>query len=182
LRLRGGEIVEVDGGIVAEIFDVVDPSPALFLDRAARLVVLLLALLPTQPLGWGGRTEVSGSIAAAGTGRRTAGASRAWTETAAHWSWTATAEPAAGRSRASKAAAGRTWTGWTIFTRTRLADGEVAALERLRVELLNDLVGDVAVGKLDEREPARPAGFTIHRHDDVGRFRNDGEMGAEVGF
>ena len=70
----------------------------------------------------------------------------------------------------------------TILPCARLADGEVAPLERLRVEPLDDFLGLRALGKLDECKPARTAGFTIDRHDDVGGFGDGREVGAKVSF
>jgi hypothetical protein len=40
-------------------------------------------------------------------------------------------------------------------------------LERLCVELANDLFGHRSLGELNERKPAWPAGFPVDGHDDV---------------
>jgi hypothetical protein len=88
----------------------------------------------------------------------------------------------AARARPAEATSRRPRTRWAIFARACLADGEVPALERLRVELLDDLIRHVSIRELDEGEAAWAPGLSIDRHDDMRRFRDCGEVGAEVGF
>ena len=100
--------------------------------------------------------------AAAATGSRTAKAATASARTRA--------VPLTGRTRRS------------IFTRARFAHRQVAPLEGLRVDPLDDFLGLTAIGKLHERKPTRTSGFTVDRHDYVGGFGDSREVGAKVGF
>jgi hypothetical protein len=153
---------------------------------------LLLALLrAAQALGWRGRTEIGGAIAPAGSGREAAtGGSRA-TEPAAEAATAAGARTTeAARSRATEAArpgtaktaARRTGRRRTILPGARLAHREVTALERLRVEFADHVVGLGSVGELDEREASRTAGLSIDWHDDVGWCRDRREVGSKIRF
>jgi len=152
---------------------------------------LLSALLAApQTLGRRGGTEVRGSIAAAAwtTGSRSA-ESTATTEPASSWTRAAetsararTSEAAAARTRAAKTSARRTCAWRTIFTRARFADGQIAAHERLRVELVDDLLGDGALGEFDKCKAARPPCFAIDRHDDVRGLGDRREVGSEIRF
>ncbi|HEX5071162.1 MAG TPA: BON domain-containing protein [Vicinamibacterales bacterium] len=180
------DIVDVDRAVVVEVVDGVDASAAAFLDRAARLVFLVLsALLAAQALGRRRRAEIRAAVAAAGT-HRPAGA---WTSEAAA-SRTRTAETAAGpRAAESTASAARARNvplagraRRTIFTRPRFADREVAPLERLRVEALDDLFGLSAIRELHEGKPARTPGFAIDRHHYVGGLGDSRKVGAKVRF
>ena len=150
------------------------------------------ALLAAQPLGRRGRAEVRAAIAATGTHRAAAWSRAAKTATAtgpraakaAATTRARTAETAAtaGARTAETAGARCKSPGRTIFARTCLADGEAAPLERLRVELLDDLLGLFAVEEFDKGEPARTSGLAIHRHDDVGGFGDGREVGAKISF
>lgn len=161
---------------------------------------LLRALLPAQSLGWGGWTEVGGAIApATGTAGTRAAESAAATKTAAGTrsaktaptgarsaesataAGTGTAEATTG-SRPAEAAARRAEAGRTIFTRPGFTDREVPAHERLCVELFDDLLGDVPLGKFHERKAARTPGFAIDRHDDVRGLGDGREVGSEIRF
>ena len=70
----------------------------------------------------------------------------------------------------------------TVLARPRFADGEVAALKRLRIEALDHFLGRRAVRELHERKAAGPAGLPVHWHHNMRRFGDGCEMGAEVGF
>jgi hypothetical protein len=52
----------------------------------------------------------------------------------------------------------------------------------LRVEFVDDLFREGAVGELDECKSARPAGFAIDRHDNVRGLGDGREMGSEIRF
>src|SRR6185503_13622722 len=68
------------------------------------------------------------------------------------------AESTAGtRARETTAATAAT----TGFTRPRFADRERTSHEGLLVEALNGLLGVAAFQELDERKPARTAGFPV---------------------
>ena len=101
-------------------------------------------------------------------------------------------EPTAGWARSAEAAA-PTWTrsaepartrrAWrTILAGARLAHREVAALERLLIEPLDDVFRHRAFGEFDERKPARASGLAIDRHHHVGRLCNGREVSPEIRF
>ena len=103
--------------------------------------------------------------------------------------WARTTEPTARRALAAEPAPGWSWpaeaTGprrRAIFPSPCLAHGQIASLEGLLVELLDDPFGHFSVDEFHERKPARTAGFTIHGHRYVGRLGHPGEMCAQVGF
>jgi hypothetical protein len=52
----------------------------------------------------------------------------------------------------------------------------------LRVELLDDVLGDGAIGKLDEGESTRTTRLPIDRHDDVGRLGDTRKVSAQIRF
>ena len=140
--------------IVLEIVHRVDAAARTFLDRAARLVILLRALLVAQALGRRRRTEVRAAIASAGSGW-SAGTARGEAAATAPGRWaaeataTATAEAAGTRAAEATAAtagsrreASRPWRPRrTILARARFADRQGPALKRLRVELADDFLG-----------------------------------------
>ena len=108
----GRDVVDVDRCVVLEIVDGVDAAAAAFLDRTARLVLLLRALLAAQALGRRRRTEVGAAVAAAGSGR--AAGTRARAEAAAAAGPRAAEPPppppkppTAGRGHRSRRPAGR---------------------------------------------------------------------------
>ena len=143
-------------------------------------MVLLLPLLPTQALWRRRRTEVRRTIASTRTGRWTAQSTGPRSAKSAPRA--RSAETASSWARSAEAAAWRPRTWRPVLAGSCLAHGKVPALKRLRVELLNDLIGDFAIRELNEREPTRPASLTIDRHNDMRRFRDGGEVGAKVGF
>jgi hypothetical protein len=161
-------------------------------------VFLLRALLAAaQPLGWRGRTEIRGAVAAAaGTARprateasaaakapaaAKAAAPRTWAAKPTTATRTRPAEAAA-RTRAAISAArwSRAWR--TIFPCARFTDRKIAPHEGLRVELLDDFFGDAALSELDERKPARTSSFAIDRHHNVSRFGDRCEVSSEICF
>ncbi len=165
---------------------------------------LLAALLrAAQPFGGRGRSEVRGAVAAAGATARSRPAEATATEAA--WSWPAKTTSARSRPaeaaattaaetagpRAAEAAASWTRTAEptrtrrarrTILARSRLAHREVAPLERLLIEPLDDFVRHRAVGEFDERKSARTAGLAIDRHHHMGRLCDGREVGSEIRF
>jgi hypothetical protein len=173
--------------------------------RPARLVLLLRAALlrAAQPLGRCGRAEVGAAIAPARP-RRSAETSAAWTRSTkpSTRAWPAeaaagapstkptatTAKAAAAWTRAAEAATRWTraepaWTWWrTVLARPRFAHRKVATHERLRVELVDDLLGDVPLGKFNERKSTRTSGFAIDRHDDVRGLGDRREVRSEIRF
>jgi hypothetical protein len=190
-----GDIIEIHGTAVPEIVNVVDAAAGAFLDRAARAMFLLRALLgATEAAGRRGRTEVGRPIAdAAARARLEASApwprppeaSSGWATTSGPWS----PEPATRRPEA--AGARRTWSGETalarragrtIFAGARLAHRQITTHEGLRIEALDDFIGDAAFGELHEREASRPTGFPIDRHRHMGRLGNWREVCAEIRF
>jgi hypothetical protein len=156
-------------------------------------VFLLRALLAAQPLWRRGRAEVGGAIPATRPAAGRAEPAGTWS-TKATTAWARTTEAAApARGTGSpEASASATETagpggeaasrprGWAIFASPSFAHGQIAALKRLGVELLDDLFGDRALDELDEGEATRAAGFPIDRHDNVGRLCDGREMGPEV--
>jgi len=183
-----------------EIVNGIDSTVGSLLDGTARLVFLLRGFLSAaQPLWRCGRSEVGGTIAAAGSAHAAA-AKPAAAKPAAPG--TGSAKPAAARTRPTEPAATGTGSAkataagtrasepssrWTkarraIFSRARFAHRQVAALEGLRVEFVDDLLGDRALGEFDECESARTSGFAIHRHDDVRGLRDGREVGSEIRF
>jgi len=192
LLLGRRDVVEFDRRIVLEIVHVVDAAAGAFLDRTARLVILLAPLLAAKALRGGRRAEVGTAIASAGTRRRTARTARTRPETArARAAETATRSPGARRAKATAptgtrrtaeaartraAETARPGTGWPVFPGPGLADGEAPPLEGLRVEFPDDFFSDGAFGELDERKAARTAGLAIDRHDYVRRLCDCGEV------
>jgi hypothetical protein len=177
--------------VILEIVDRVNASAGALLDRAARLVFLLRALLAAQAPRWSGRAEVGAAVTSARTSRGTAGtagpraeaaAGTRAAESTARTARARAAEAAARRAGTRTEAAGARTTGWAVFARAGFAHRQVPALEWLRVELLDDFFRHGALGELDEREAAWTAGLAIDRHDDVGRFRDSGEVRAEIRF
>jgi len=186
IRLRavlrtGCDIVEIDRRILSEVFNIVDPPAGSFLDRTAGFVILLTPLFTAESLRGSGRAEVRTAITAARAGRWTTGtAAGTWREpararaaeaaaphrarTTKATTWARTAEPTRPRTRRA------------IFAGPCLADSQIAALEGLRIELLDDIFGDGAVGKLDKRKAARTSGLAIDRHNDVGRLCDGGKV------
>ena len=160
---------------------------------------LLSASQPFWRRGW---TEVRRSIAAATRTTRARAAESAsaakpaasrtratetsagarTAEAAATATGARTAEPSAARTRTAKTAAWWTRPGRTILAGARFAHGQVAAHERLRVELVDDLLGDGALGKFDERKPTRAARFAIDGHDDVRGLGDRREVSSEIRF
>src|SRR5262249_25185260 len=110
----------------------------------------------------------AGSRAAEAAATRTAGPRSTKTAAGAR----STKATAAG-TRAAKAAAGARATGAAVLTSARFADRERASVEHLSVESLNRVFRVRAVLELDEREPARAAGFTVDGQDNL-RGRRDG--------
>jgi hypothetical protein len=194
------EVVEFNCLAVLEIVDGVDPASAAFLDGTFRLVILLLALLPTQPLGRCGWAEVGRTIAPSRTSRAAESTTAAGTEAAATAAKATTAsrtraaeaataagaeaaaasEATAARARTAEAPTRPRAAGWTVFARARLTDREVAAHEGLGIEFLDDLFGDRALREFHEGEAAGPPGLSIDRHDDVRGFRDRGKVRAEI--
>src|SRR5712691_9302777 len=190
LGLRG-DIVEIDRLAIVQVVNRVDATVGPLFDRTFGLVFLLRGFLAAAESLWRrGRTEVGRAISAAartaGT-RTTEAAATAKTTAARPWSaeatsaWTRTAE-AAPRPGTAETTTGGTRTGWTIFPRARFADRQVAAHERLRVEFVDDLLGNGALGELDERESARASRFAVHGHDDMGGLGDGREVGSEIRF
>jgi hypothetical protein len=186
----GGDIVEIDGLAIVQIINGIDSTVRPLLDRTLGLVFLLRGLLTAAQSLWRrGRSEVGRAIAAAA---RTAEAAATAATTKATAAWTRTPEAAATGARSAKATAAGTRasepsTRWTkarraIFSRARFAHRQVASLERLRVEFVDDLLGDRALGKFDECESARTSGFAIDRHDDMSGLRNGREVGSKIRF
>jgi hypothetical protein len=188
---RRGDVIDVslDREVVFEVVHGVDAAAAALFDRASRLVFTRrAAFLAAQPFGRRWRSEVGAAIAPAGS---------AWGPES-----TAATAPEATRARAAEAAASGTWSakpaasateaarswgiprswwaGRTILAGARFAHGQVAALEWLCVEFLDDRLRDGAFDELDERKPAGPAGLAIDRHDDVRGLGDGGEMSAEI--
>ena len=91
------DVVEVDRRAVVQVIHGVDAPAALFLDGAARLVLLLrVALLAAaQALGRRRRSEVGAAVAAAGTSRRSEPSGARAAEAAAPRPWAAKASTAA---------------------------------------------------------------------------------------
>ena len=69
-----------------------------------------------------------------------------------------------------------------IFTGPRFAHREWAAHEQLSVEFLDRLFRGGAFRVLDEREPARAAGFPVERTNDLGGGTDLGEMRTQIVF
>jgi hypothetical protein len=185
-------VIDVWRGVVLEIIDGVDATARALLDRTARLVILLSALLVAQSSRGSRGTEVRAAITAAGS-RWSSGT--AWSEAAATTAtgtraaesataaateappaWARTTESARTRTEASRP----WWTRRAIFASTRFADGQRAALERLCVELADDFFRFLSVGKLDERKSTRTTGLAIDRHSDVGRLCDGCKVGPEI--
>ena len=121
--------------------------------------------------------------AAATAGTRAAEAATAagaWAAKAATaaWAWAAEASPAARTGTEPLAR----WPRRSILTRPCFADRQVAALEGLRVEPLDDLLRLGAIDEFHERKAARPAGLAIDRHDYMGRLCDRREVGFKVRF
>ena len=205
VRQARRDIIDVRRRIILEIIDRVDAAARPFLDRAARLVILLGAFLVPQPPGRRRRTEVRAAIASTGSRRpawsarceTTTRTTRPWPAEATTAAWTRAAEAAAtttaeattagaraaeAAARAWSAEAGSWWTWATILAGTRFAHREWAPLEWLRVELTNDFFGLLAVGKLDECKSARTTGLAIDRHGDVGRLCDGREVCPKIGL
>lgn len=151
---------------------------------------LLLFFRATQTARWSRRAEVRGAITAA------AWTTRAWAKsTGPAGAWPTEAAARAARSRAAKAAAATeaagtgsaestTWRTrrWSILAGACLTHRKAAAHERLRIEAFDDLFAHGPFREFDEREAARPAGFTVDRHDHVRWFSDGSKVTAEVGF
>ena len=159
-------------------------------------MLLLGAFLAAQTLGGCRRAEVGAAIAtaraaqasrprtrtkapAARTRPAEAAASAAAEATAAKAAWPGTAGAWACRSRSAEALPWRTRRR-PVFASAGLADRQVAPLERLRVELLNDFLCHRTFGELDEGKPARPSGLTVDGHHHMGRFGDCGKVRAEI--
>ena len=187
------DIVDVHRAVIVQIIDRVNPAAAALLDRTAWLVLLRRALLAAKPLGRRGRAEVGAAITTArthgtasrarssksATARTRPSESTAWTWPAKSAAWPRSAEPATTRAR-SESLPGRPR--WPILAGARFADREIAPLERLRIETLDDFLGLRAVDKLNEGEATGTPGFPIDRHHDVGGFGDSCEVSAKVGF
>jgi hypothetical protein len=206
VRQARRDIIDVRSRIILEIIDRIDAAARTFLDRAARLVILLGAFLVPQAPGRRRGTEVRAAIASTGSRRpawsarceTTAATTRPWAAEATTAAWTRAAESAAtttseataagaraaeaATARAWPAEAGSWWTWATILAGTRFAHREWAPLEWLRVELTNDFFGLLAVCKLDECKSARTTGLPIDRHGDVGRLCDGREVCPEIGL
>jgi hypothetical protein len=52
----------------------------------------------------------------------------------------------------------------------------------LGVEFADNLFRDRTLHEFDKGEPPRSAGLAIHRHDDVRRFGDGGEVGSKIRF
>jgi hypothetical protein len=145
-------------------------------------------LAAAQPLRRRRRTEIRGAVTASGTTRaRSAEAAATETTTTrtgaakSAATWARAAESAAGpRTTVSAARWSRAWR--PVFPRARFAHREVAPHERLRIELLDDLLGDTALSELDEREAARTSRFAINRHHDVSGCGDRCEVSSEIRF
>ena len=55
-------------------------------------------------------------------------------------------------------------------------------MKRLRVEFLDDVFGDGAIGELDEGEAPWSAGLAIDRHSNVGWLSDSRQVSAKVGL
>jgi len=179
------DVIDLDDRVVFEVIDGVNTPAAALLDGSPRLVFLLLPLLGVaQPSRWRWWAEVCRTIPAPRSRRKSAPRwsrrkAAASATKAATWR-TRTTE--ATWARAAESACAWRPCRWTIFACPSFADGQVASLERLGVELPDDFVSERAVGKLDKSEAARAAGFPVHGHDDVGRFRDGCEVSSKISF
>jgi hypothetical protein len=180
-----GDVVDINRRIFPEIFHIVDAAAGPLLDRTTRLVILLVPLLAPESLRRSRGAEVGAAIATARPGRESAWAAGPWAEpTRARTAKPTTAPRRTGPTKAATgtgtAEASRSGPGWAILPGAGFADRQVAPLEGLRVEFLDDVFGDGAICKLDERKAAWTAGLAIDRHDDMGRFCDRGKVGAEI--
>jgi hypothetical protein len=165
------DIVDVEHRVVLSVVDGVNTAGCLLLDRAANLMVLPL-LWPAESTGRRRRAEIGRAVAAAG----------AWGKATA-WPCPvpSTTRAATGRTRTTVAIAAGSW-GWPVLAGPCLADRQGPSVKRLSVELLDDLLSERAVGKLDESEASRATGLPIDRHGDVRWFRDGGEVGSKISF
>ena len=162
---------------------IVEPADRTLLDRAARSAVAVLARWLALVLGWGVRAEVAVAPSrdgASDVGPRREAARTRWPEAARPRS-TGTCWRAAG-ARAAESARTRRTPRAAFFTGTRLADRQRASLEWLLVEPSNGFFRDVAIGVIDEREPAWPAGFPIDRQYDLARRPHAREVFPQFRF
>src|SRR6185436_16362835 len=99
--------------------------------------------------------RTAGTRAAEAAATTTAEAAGTWSpEPTAATTGPRTTEAAAARSGTAETPSGRTHARRSIFPRARFAERQVAALERLGVELVDDLLRDGALGEFDKGEPA----------------------------
>jgi len=188
------DVVNLGRRIVFEIVHIVDAAARTLFDWTAGLVVLLSPLFVAKTTRRRWRPEVRTPIASTGSWRRAAHTARARSEAAAATAWPWAAKTTAPASEAATAwpwatEATRTrseapaWTWRTrpaIFARTRFADRQRASLEGLRVEFLDDVFSDSAIGELDERETARTTGLAIDRHGNVGWLGDGSEVSSKI--
>jgi hypothetical protein len=94
--------------------------------------------------------------------------------------WGVAAAKAAAGGAGAAVATGPRW--GPIFSCARFADGQVASLERLGVELPDHFLGEGSFGELDKCEATGTPGLPVHGHDDVGWFCDGCEVSAKIGF
>jgi len=135
----------------------------------------------TEPLRRRRWTEVGGPIAPSRSWSKAAASGGARTEPASTEAPATGARPAEAAWTRTTEAAGAARPRWrAIFAGSCFADRQVSTLERLGIEFPHDLVGERAVGKLDEGEATRSAGLPVDGHDDVGRFRDGCEVSSKI--